>query len=40
MITTNKKSNEGFGIELGAYPESPSYHKNSHVGAASSREIK
>jgi hypothetical protein len=29
-----------FSIFLGAYPESPSYHKNSPVGAASSREIK
>jgi len=25
---------------FGAYPENPSYHKNSPVGAASSREIK
>ena len=27
-------------IPFGAYPESPSYHENSPVGAASSREIK
>jgi len=27
-------------IMKGAYPESPSYHENSPVGAASSREIK
>jgi hypothetical protein len=27
-------------IVIGAYPESPSYHKKNPVGAASSREIK